>query len=185
VQDPADAQFPSMPASALQHVAVDHRVPLVEIAPLLARLIGADVAAAGPRPVPRVVDVEVAIAREENAMDAGLEELGVPSRVACPECHGVLLELKDAVPVRFRCHTGHAYSPQSLVAAISEGIEEALWNAVRALEEGALLIDRLASGLRTHDPGHAVLLDAQARDAHRHADLIRELAASRQPLHGG
>ena len=38
VQDPSDALFPSMPRSAMRHVAVDHCVPLAEMASLLARL---------------------------------------------------------------------------------------------------------------------------------------------------
>lgn len=38
VQDPADAQVPNMPQNALAHVAVDHRVPAAEIAPLLVGL---------------------------------------------------------------------------------------------------------------------------------------------------
>jgi two-component system chemotaxis response regulator CheB len=38
VQDPADALFSGMAQSALNHVRVDHCVPLSEIAPLLVRL---------------------------------------------------------------------------------------------------------------------------------------------------
>ncbi len=38
VQDPQDAQVPSMPESALYHVQVDHCVPLDEMADLLVRL---------------------------------------------------------------------------------------------------------------------------------------------------
>jgi two-component system chemotaxis response regulator CheB len=183
VQDPADAQFPSMPANALEYVAVDHRVPLREIPALLVRLTAEPLTAPARRPVPKHVDVEVAIANEENAMDAGLEELGVPSPVACPECHGVLLEMKDSLPIRFRCHTGHAYSAQSLLAAISEAIEDALWNSVRALEEASLAIDKLASHIGAHDPARAVPLLAQAREAHRHSEVVRELVTSRRPLH--
>ena len=40
VQDPADAQAPSMPRNALAHVSVDHVVPAAEIAQLLIRLAG-------------------------------------------------------------------------------------------------------------------------------------------------
>ena len=40
VQDPSDASHPSMPAAALKNVAVDHSVPLSEMAALLARLAG-------------------------------------------------------------------------------------------------------------------------------------------------
>lgn len=38
VQDPQDAEVPSMPANALRHVRVDHRVPLAEMPGLLVRL---------------------------------------------------------------------------------------------------------------------------------------------------
>jgi two-component system, chemotaxis family, protein-glutamate methylesterase/glutaminase len=48
VQDPGDALFPSMPTSALQRVAVDHRVPLAGIPSLLARLAAAVPAATAP-----------------------------------------------------------------------------------------------------------------------------------------
>jgi len=39
VQDPADAETPSMPESALQHVVVDHMAPLSAMAALLVRLV--------------------------------------------------------------------------------------------------------------------------------------------------
>ena len=42
VQDPADAQFASMPQSAMHRAAVDHCVPLAEIPGLLARLVARD-----------------------------------------------------------------------------------------------------------------------------------------------
>lgn len=40
VQDPTDAMFPSMPASALEHVRVDHVVSIGSLGPLLAWLVG-------------------------------------------------------------------------------------------------------------------------------------------------
>src|SRR3712207_8151045 len=49
---------------------------------------------------------------------SGVLKLGGPSNYACPECHGVLLQLKEENRIRFRCHTGHAYSLESLIAEL-------------------------------------------------------------------
>jgi two-component system chemotaxis response regulator CheB len=128
VQDPAEALFTSMPQNAIDHVDVDQVLPLTAIAPLLVELttVGVAADAAVPVPLPEPMHIEVRIAMEENPIDAGLERVGEPSRFACPECHGVLLQLKEGSRFRFRCHTGHAYSVASLLAAISEGSEESL-----------------------------------------------------------
>jgi two-component system chemotaxis response regulator CheB len=48
VQDPADAVHRSMPLSALDNVAVDHKVPVAEIGPLLGRLAREE---AAPEPI--------------------------------------------------------------------------------------------------------------------------------------
>ena len=119
VQDPADAMFPSMPANVLQYVKTDHRVPLRAIAPLLVRLTAEPVDAAGPRQVPERMEIEVKVAREEDPLKAGIERIGEPSPMACPECHGVLRQWNEDGRFRYRCHTGHAFSADSLLAEIS------------------------------------------------------------------
>ena len=65
--------------------------------------------------------------------------LGEPSTIACPECHGVLLQLKEGGRLRFRGHTGHAYSAESLLAEINEGVEISLWNAIRTMQPGQVM----------------------------------------------
>jgi two-component system, chemotaxis family, protein-glutamate methylesterase/glutaminase len=183
VQDPNEAMFPSMPCNALANVRVDHVVPLAAIPALLVELTSV----APPdrvTEVPTLMDVENRIANDENPIDAGLESLAYPSPFACPECHGVLLQLKDAMPPRFRCHTGHAYSIESLLAAVNEGIEEALWNSIRALEEGALLVQRIYDHLAAshedwRDPAHLKIRMEQAR---AQSEAIRKLAEAREPL---
>jgi two-component system chemotaxis response regulator CheB len=182
VQDPADAQFPSMPESAIRHVAVDHVLPVSDMAALLARLVAAPVRES-EGVMPDDLPIEVDIAKGQNAVDAGIERIGAPSAFACPECHGVLLRIKEGHPLRFRCHTGHAYSVENLVAAVNEGIEEALWSAMRALEEGALLIQQLSDHVQEHrDSRSAETLAAEARDAHQHANTVRGVAVARAAL---
>ncbi|HKH73108.1 MAG TPA: chemotaxis protein CheB [Vicinamibacterales bacterium] len=176
VQDPSDAQFSSMPLHALNNVDVDHVVPLSGIAALLVALT-ADVREERERvAVSRQIDVEVAIAKGESPRAAGLEQLGTPSAYSCPDCHGVLLELEDDGRIRFRCHTGHAYSVESLLAAMNEVIERAIISAVRALEEGSILMQDVATQLteRTRANESQRLLDSSQR-AKQQAEAIRQL----------
>ena len=186
VQDPRDALYPSMPQSALAHVNVDHIVPLADIAPLLLRLASDPVDDDARKPLPKEVEVEVKIAREHNAIDAGLLEVGDPSSYTCPECHGVLLRMKEADPMRFRCHTGHAYSSESLLAAVSENIEASLWTAIRALEEGALLLEHMADDSRKRNNGDAAArLASQVASARADAEAVRKVATDREGLTSG
>jgi two-component system chemotaxis response regulator CheB len=173
VQDPDDAVADSMPRSALNHVDVDHCVPLDAMAPLLIELTS-ERAGVEPMEVPQAMKIENDIANERWALEAGVLTLGDPSNYACPECHGVLLQIREADRVRFRCHTGHAYSADSLVAEMMERSEEAVWNVLRALEEGVVLMQNLAAGAR--DKGeYAVaqrLLD-EADEAQARAEAVR------------
>jgi two-component system chemotaxis response regulator CheB len=142
VQDPDTALEPQMPRSALASVAVDHRVPLEEIAPLLVRLIGME-PAARPAEAPEEVAREVAINRGEISME-NLAAIANPSSLGCPECGGGLWEMKEQKPLRYRCHTGHAYSALSLAHAQALSAEEALRSGVRALRERQMLLRRMA-----------------------------------------
>jgi two-component system chemotaxis response regulator CheB len=183
VQDPADAMFPSMPASAIAHVRVDYVRPLDEIPDLLLQLVQMPVAAEAGGASPETLEVEVKIAKEHNAIDAGVLQIGEPSSFACPECHGVLLQLKEGGRLRFRCHTGHAYSMDSLLAAIGDGIEDSMWNAIRALEEGSLLMSTMAEHVQTsHNGKHADRLRARAEEARRHSEALRKLVSDREPI---
>jgi two-component system chemotaxis response regulator CheB len=181
VQDPADALFPSMPASALNHVAVDYSVPLTAIGPLLIRLTSELSESSQEVVVPDDVNIEVNIAKELHPVDAGLEGIATPSRYACPECHGVLLQMKDAGIVRFRCHTGHAYSMDSLMADVDDGIDEALWNAIRSLEEAALLMNGMVTQLSAASrTGEVCPIISRAQETRRYSDALRKIAAERE-----
>lgn len=150
VQDPADAMFSSMPASALRHVPGAHVLPLKQIPELLARLVQEQIS---PRPSP-VPESTIAAAKETKIAEFDMSEienearLGQPSVFACPDCGGVLWELNQNGFVRFRCRVGHAYTRKNLAAQQRQAIEGALWAALRALEENASLYRELAARAR-------------------------------------
>jgi len=78
--------------------------------------------------------------------------------------------------LRFRCHVGHAFGVDSLLAEQSESLEAALWASVRALEETAQLADRLAlSAERKLSPRFR----EKANALRQHAALIQDIL-----LHG-
>ena len=120
VQDPDEAFMPAMPLSALNQVEVEYKLPLAEIAPLLVRLASKTVAEQGGYEVPEDLNIEMKIAMEDHAREAGVTRLGTPSVFTCPECHGTLLQLKENGRTRYRCHTGHAYSADSLLSEVTE-----------------------------------------------------------------
>ena len=177
VQDPETALYQGMPRSAIEHVAVDHVLPVREISALLARL------ASQP-----AESLEVSGMSGEPTSDAKADEIaisdrqrqpGQPSTMSCPECHGVLWEVNDEELVQFRCRVGHAYSAEALLVHQSEQLEAALWTGLRALEEHSALARRLAA--RADSRGHrysASSFTEQAMDAEQHASVIRSVLQS-------
>jgi len=186
VQDPNEATEPSMPLSALRNVRVDHCVPLEQIAPLLVKLTQERVptiADMEPTAVPRELDIEIKIAQGQHAREAGVMKLGQPSLFTCPECHGTLLKLHDEHPLRFRCHTGHAYTADTLLSELTESIEQSLWSSVRSVEESAMLLRHLAEHLANSgrkEESEKYL--RQATQAQLRADLVRQAASQHEHL---
>jgi two-component system chemotaxis response regulator CheB len=178
VQDPADALYPAMPASALEHVEVDHVVTTAAMGPLLARLaVEPATEPSGPAPTDMKVEVEV----EGFSMEAMEgEHPGEPSGFSCPDCNGVLWGIEDGGLQRFRCRVGHAWSPESLLTRQSDSLEAALWIALRSLEERAALARRLAEPARRR--GHSITaarFDEQATEAQQAARVVRDLLLDR------
>ncbi|HWI79128.1 MAG TPA: chemotaxis protein CheB [Ramlibacter sp.] len=110
VQDPATAFEPSMPANALANVAVDHCLPLAEIAPLLARLVGREPDARPVPPAPHITR-EQEIFEGKQPME-NLAKVGQPSSLTCPECGGGLWETEGhqaaALPLPHRARVQRA-----------------------------------------------------------------------------
>ncbi len=176
VQNPAEALFSSMPESAATYAEVDRSLPVAEMGPLLARLAAEPVAEEGVVPVSRELEIEAKIAAMESGAVHDNERPGTPSGFACPECSGALWELQDGDLVRYRCRTGHAFTASALLADQSVGLEDALWTALRVLEEQAALAHRLAD--RSRDRGQPTIVrrfEEQERDATERAEVIRRL----------
>jgi two-component system chemotaxis response regulator CheB len=174
VQDPRDAVFPDMPQSALRHVAVDHVAPIGEMGALLAHL------AAQPRPpaveAPEKLRIEAMISAIGVGDTAGV--FGPPSPFTCPECHGSLVEIVDDGFIRFRCHTGHAFTADALREAQAEAFERAVYDAMRSQEEQAMLARRIAQD--AEERGHALGAADMARRAEGYeegATMLRQLLA--------
>jgi two-component system, chemotaxis family, protein-glutamate methylesterase/glutaminase len=161
-----------MPQSALRNVKVDHCVPLAEIGTILVRL-------ATKRNIP---ESKKGISRmEKRSMSPNEMEkkFGLPTSFVCPECNGPLWETKAGPSLQFRCHVGHAYSPDSLLADHAKGLERALWSAVRTFDEGACLLGRLATrNYQSESIGKH--WDAKAKEHEKHAEAIRKLLQSSQ-----
>jgi two-component system chemotaxis response regulator CheB len=184
VQDPCDALFPAMPQSALDYVTVDHVVPLADIPALLVRLT-AQPAREVAIPVPEPIEVEVKIAKQEDPLHAGVLDIGEPSSFACPECHGVLLQMEEGSRIRFRCHTGHAYSAESLLSEIREQVEVQVWNAIRAMQEGHILMRAMAAHVdEANEPKDSATLRERSEELKRQADTLRQMVTSSgEPVH--
>jgi two-component system, chemotaxis family, protein-glutamate methylesterase/glutaminase len=173
VQDPATAAEPEMPKSALANVDVDHCVPLEEIGPLLTRLVRKPAPKAPPEPSEALVH-EVAI-NKGNATVEMLEGIATPSPLTCPECGGGLWEMKETKPLRYRCHTGHAYSALSLGQSQKESTEQSLWATIRGLREREMLLRRMAS--IAEGTGDAAQARAGRAQAERLDQQVRVLQA--------
>ena len=125
VQDPRDAAYPDMPRNALIYADGDHVLPLAGIAPLLARL------AASPRPsppaeAPEEICIEALIAAQELTVMPDQHRFGPLSPLGCPDCHGTMQEIREGGLVRYRCHTGHAFTLEALRLAQGESWERTL-----------------------------------------------------------
>lgn len=154
VQDPADAEWPSMPRNALKRDHVDHSLPLSEIAGLLSRLVREE---AGPSvPLPEEYLTEDRIAAQEFAvMELDIVTPGQPSHISCPDCGGVLNHIQIQDEIRFRCQVGHAFTPLGLAAAQSDELERALGVAVRTHRDRIKLFDQMRESARARGLSHA------------------------------
>lgn len=174
VQAPDDAAFPEMPTNALNTGDVDYALPAAQLGAFLAGL-AREPAGVSP-PVPQDLMLEATII--ERVMNGSTSENEVGELVAfsCPECGGPLKEIKAPGHTHYRCSVGHAYTPQTLVADQTHEIEQALWYALRLLEERAkMLMNMHRDEAERGRMSSATLFEARAKETSGNAQQIRKL----------
>jgi two-component system chemotaxis response regulator CheB len=176
VQDPRDAMFDSMPRHALEQLPVDEVVPLAGVGPAIARLAGEPVDP--PAKPDGRMEEEM---NHERGEPTDLMRLGRLTPFTCPECSGSLFEIEDEGEPRYRCHVGHGYSSEDLVADQDLSVEAALWAGLRMLREHGTFQRRLAERVRERRPDLAERLDGRARINLEHADHLLRIVQSTEP----
>lgn len=184
VQDPAEAVVAGMPESALRHARADHILPAAGIAAVLSDLVGRTTRP-GHRTDPRqetpvmTDDAE----RLDQAIERDFSRQGQDQRTGestmyvCPDCGGVLWQSGTGPDLAFRCHVGHAFSPESLAVLQSEDVEAAIWTCVRLLREKATLSRQLATRAREGGQVGAAAdrFDEQAERDDHYVTVLRTL----------
>ena len=187
VQEPDEAQFESMPRSALEYVVIDHKLPSTEIGEMLGQLIHGPlqaeaVEAAG---IKTNISKEIEIAAEGGAFQKGIMEFGTLTPFTCPECKGALVKIVEGKMSRFRCHTGHAYTDNALLEAVMTTSGEMLWEVIRSLEEGVMLLDHMGEHLHTAgDEDRARTFLKKARELERRSKTFHDAVLSHESLSG-
>lgn len=165
VQDPADAMYPGMPASAIASVTVDAIVPATLVGSTIAEMINGE----DPPPSAR---------RDDPTSDPQPPDAG-PVTAICPECGGVLTEGGEVGVLQWQCKVGHRYSPGTLVDAQAEDVEGALWAAVRALGDRAALLQRMAGDAERRGQARSSRrFRRQAQSASEQAEIVRQALAA-------
>jgi two-component system chemotaxis response regulator CheB len=140
-----------MPKAALKAVPPDVVAPIEDVGPAIVKAL-TDHSSEGVDMKERArAALELKIAATGHSSPAELERLGHRTSLTCPDCGGVIWRIGEGYPLRYRCHTGHAFSAMSLEAEQRSGAENALWSAVRRLEEKLLLAhEQLSLAETTH-----------------------------------
>jgi two-component system, chemotaxis family, protein-glutamate methylesterase/glutaminase len=170
VQDPKDAEYPDMPQNAINNARVDHQLPLAAMGPLLVTLVAEPPPPA--KPVPDDVALEAKIAERVLSDVEAVDELGDQVPFNCPDCGGVLWQMKHGRQLRYRCHTGHAFTAKVLLAEQTKKLEETLWIALRMFEERRNLLVTLAD---PKSKGHSASAPARIKESQVHIDRIRAI----------
>ena len=174
VQHPIDAEADQMPLAALEATEVDHVASAGDLARVITEVASSNAGPALHPPESLLLEVEIAAGGRVGSDT--LRQLADPSALSCPDCHGVLSEVRDQRPLRYRCQIGHAYTAELLASHIEE-VDEAVRVAMRVMEERVTLVERMAKDARdTGRSAVAELYEARGQEYRRYATTLREAA---------
>jgi two-component system chemotaxis response regulator CheB len=183
VQDPLDAEVPSMPENAMREVQTDYCVGAEEIPRLLVKLTKEPFKQNTAIMKDEQTRKEIEIAAEGKAMSRKGLKFSDLTPYSCPECHGVLSKLQNGNIVRYRCHTGHAYSSDTLMASLTEEIEDSLYNAIRGMDESIMLLNHIGDHLaEANQPKLAALYFKKAKETEERSQTVRAATLSHERL---
>ncbi|MEH1843571.1 MAG: chemotaxis protein CheB [Nostoc sp.] len=179
IQDPNEAEYPSMAKSALRYVKVDYCLPLVKIPDLLVQLSKEPAAKEEAYPVTEEIEIESRIAEQQmNTQEflESVEAIGTRTTYTCPECNGSIWQIGKKEPLRFRCHTGHSFTANAFEAQQTHNLEKALWSAVRIMEEKVVFSRQMAERMRNYNlTSSATKYEDHAMNLDKEVSLIRDI----------
>jgi two-component system chemotaxis response regulator CheB len=141
VQEPADCRSPGMPANALRAAGADVVAPLKDLGTAILDALESTMSNPRTRNEAdlKVAQIEDSMLRAGRSELSELDAIGERSTLTCPDCGGVTWRVGHGFPLRYRCHTGHAFSAASLEEEQSRHLESAIWKVIREIEERIFL----------------------------------------------
>ncbi len=179
VQDPEEAEYPSMPRTALRYVDIDHTVKIAEAGALLIRLVAEPPPLQETFPTTPAIEIESNIAEQlmntEEFLD-NVEQIGKRTTYTCPDCNGSIWQIGDEEPLKLRCHVGHSFTGEVFSVEQSRNVETALWSAVRIMEEKVTFSRQLAQRKREQNLSEeAAVYEKEAKAIDQEVTKVRDL----------
>jgi two-component system chemotaxis response regulator CheB len=130
------------------------------------------------------LDLEARLASKGLVTPEELDRVGDRSALTCPDCGGSLWRIRDDHPLRYRCHTGHAFTALSLEDGRAKVSEDAIWAAIRAVNERVIFArERHQWAERIGNADEASIEQARIDEGERLAEMLRHVVRvqARQP----
>jgi two-component system chemotaxis response regulator CheB len=99
-----------------------------------------------------------------------------PSALTCPECGGAVSRQESGTLPQYRCHIGHVFTAETMLAAQFDELEKTLASAFTSLKERAELCRQMAEGLP--DGRGRDTLEVASKQATERALVLKQLLES-------